>query len=65
MASDRGLGNMLLEANGNLNTTMAFGAIFVLTALGYALYAIVEVVETLVIPWHVSQRSTVDAGQPI
>ena len=65
VASDRGLGNMLLEANGNLNTTMAFGAIFVLTALGYALYAAVELIETLVIPWHVSQRSVVDAGQPI
>jgi NitT/TauT family transport system permease protein len=63
VASDRGLGNMLLEANGNLNTTMAFGAIFVLTALGYALYALVEFVETLLIPWHVSQR--LDTGQPI
>ena len=65
VASDRGLGNMLLEANGNLNTTMAFGAIFVLTALGYALYGVVELIETLVIPWHVSQRSQLDAGTTI
>ena len=65
VASDRGLGNMLLEANGNLNTTMAFGAIFVLTALGYALYAGVELIETLVIPWHVSQRGNLDAGQTL
>jgi NitT/TauT family transport system permease protein len=65
VASDRGLGNMLLEANGNLNTTMAFGAIFVLTALGFALYAFVELIERWVIPWHVSQRSVADASQPI
>lgn len=65
VASDRGLGNMLLEANGNLNTTMAFGAVFVLTALGFALYAIVELVERVSIPWHVSQRRTVDAAQPV
>jgi NitT/TauT family transport system permease protein len=64
VASDRGLGNMLLEANGNLNTTMAFGAIFVLTALGYALYACVELLERLLIPWHVSQR-VIDGTQPI
>jgi NitT/TauT family transport system permease protein len=65
VASDRGLGNMLLEANGNLDTTMAFGSIFVLTALGFALYAAVELAERLVIPWHVSQRTTFDGGQPI
>lgn len=64
VASDRGLGNMLLEANGNLNTTMAFGSIFVLTALGYALYALVELVEGIAIPWHVSQRDA-GAGQTI
>lgn len=65
VASDRGLGNMLLEANGNLNTTMAFGAIFVLTALGFALYALVELVERWLIPWHVSQRAKADAAPPI
>jgi len=65
VASDRGLGNMLLEANGNLNTTMAFGAVFVLTALGFALYAVVELAERVSIPWHVSQRTTSDAAKPV
>ena len=65
VASDRGLGNMLLEANGDLNTTMAFGSIFVLTALGYSLYAAVEAIETAVIPWHVSQRAALDGNQTI
>jgi NitT/TauT family transport system permease protein len=62
VASDRGLGYLLLEANGNLNTSMAFGSVFVLTALGFALYAAVEIAEQLLIPWHVSQRGHGDAA---
>ncbi|KPL54156.1 ABC transporter permease [Prosthecomicrobium hirschii] len=62
VASDRGLGYLLLEANGNLNTSMAFGSVFVLTALGFALYAAVELVEQILIPWHVSQRGHGDVN---
>jgi NitT/TauT family transport system permease protein len=65
VASDRGLGYLLLEANGNLNTTMAFGSVFVLTFLGFALYAAVEIAERLLIPWHVSQRGAGEAGGTI
>ncbi len=65
VASDRGLGYLLLEANGNLNTSMAFGSVFVLTALGFALYAAVEIAEQILIPWHVSQRGHGDVGNPI
>jgi NitT/TauT family transport system permease protein len=56
VASDRGLGYLLLEYNGNLDTAMCFAAIFVLTALGLALYGAVELAERFAIPWHVSQR---------
>ena len=65
VASDRGLGYLLLEANGNLNTSMAFGSVFVLTALGFSLYALVEVAERLLIPWHVSQRADGSAAAPV
>jgi len=65
VASDRGLGYLLLEANGNLNTSMAFGSVFVLTALGFALYALVEIAEQVMIPWHVSQRGDGSAATPI
>lgn len=65
VASDRGLGYLLLEANGNLNTSMAFGSVFVLTALGFALYAAVELAEQILIPWHVSQRSQNEVGGAI
>jgi len=56
VASDRGLGYLLMSYNGDLNTTMSFAAIFVLSAMGLALYAAVELVERFAIPWHVSRR---------
>ena len=56
VASDRGLGYLLMEYNGNLDTRMAFAAIFVLSAMGLTLYGAVELAERLAIPWHVSRR---------
>jgi NitT/TauT family transport system permease protein len=56
VASDKGLGYLLLNYNGNLNTSMTFAVILVLSLLGLVLYGIVEVVERWAIPWHVSQR---------
>jgi NitT/TauT family transport system permease protein len=56
VASDRGLGYLLMEYNGNLDTAMSFAAIFVLSALGLALYGIVELIEAWAVPWHVSRR---------
>ena len=56
VASDRGLGYLLMSYNGDLNTTMSFAAIFVLSAMGLALYGAVELAERLAIPWHVSRR---------
>ncbi|SME90385.1 NitT/TauT family transport system permease protein [Tistlia consotensis] len=56
VASDNGLGYLLLNYNGNLNTSMTFAVIVVLSLLGLGLYAVVELVERWMIPWHVSQR---------
>jgi NitT/TauT family transport system permease protein len=56
VASDRGLGYLLMEYNGNLDTAMSFAAIFVLSAMGLALYGAVELLEGWLIPWHVSRR---------
>jgi len=55
VASDRGLGYLLLQYNGDLNTPMVFATIIVLSLMGLAVYYAVEVVERLTIPWHVSQ----------
>jgi NitT/TauT family transport system permease protein len=65
VASDRGLGYLLLEYNGNLDTSMSFAAIFVLSALGLALYGAVELIERWTIPWHVSQRGPELGAQTI
>ena len=57
VASDRGLGYLLLDYNGNLNTSMTFAVILVLSLMGLALYYAVELVERAAIPWHVSRRA--------
>ncbi len=56
VASDRGLGYLLQQYNGNLETPMVFAIIVLLSVIGLAVYYVVELIERLVIPWHVSQR---------
>ncbi len=56
VASDRGLGYLLLQYNGNLDTPMVFAVIFLLSFIGLAVYYAVEFVERITIPWHTSQH---------
>ncbi len=56
VASDRGLGYLLLQYNGNLETPMVFAVIVLLSLIGVIVYYIVEIIERFVIPWHVSQQ---------
>ncbi len=58
VASDRGLGYLLLQYNGQLDTPMVFATIVILSLIGLVVYYAVEVVERLAIPWHVSQQAT-------
>lgn len=62
VASDRGLGYLLQQYNGQLETPMVFAIIVLLSLIGLAVYYAVEVIERLVIPWHVSQRPTEVTG---
>jgi NitT/TauT family transport system permease protein len=55
VASDKGLGYLLLQYNGNLDTPMVFAVIFLLSFIGLAVYYSVEFIERITIPWHVSQ----------
>lgn len=64
VASDRGLGYLLLQANGDLNTRLAFADIVILSTIGVLLYFVVEALERVVIPWHVSQRVPEEAEAP-
>jgi len=56
VASDKGLGYLLLQYNGDLETPMVFATIIVLSVVGLIVYYLVEMIEKLAIPWHVSQR---------
>lgn len=57
VASDIGLGFLLLQYNGDLDTAMSFAAVVILSGIGLGLYYIVEWLEHLAIPWHVSSAS--------
>ena len=62
VASDRGLGYLLQQYNGQLETPMVFAIIVLLSLIGLAIYYFVEFIERLVIPWHVAQRPTEMTG---
>lgn len=56
VGSDKGLGYMLVQASGNLNTALLFATLVVLSALAMAFFYVIEVLERITIPWHASQR---------
>ena len=60
VSSDRGLGYLLVDYTNRFDTPGVFAAILLLSVMGLTLYAVVEAVERISIPWHVSQR--IDAG---
>lgn len=57
IASDSGLGYILLSASGEMNTSLMFGVLIVLSVLAMIFFYAIEILEKLLIPWHVSQRS--------
>ena len=59
IASDSGLGYILLSASGEMNTSLLFGVLIVLSILAMLFFYAIEILEKFLIPWHVSQRSHV------
>jgi len=51
VGSTEGLGNLLLVANSQVNTPLAFAALFALAVLGLLLYGAVVLIERLMGPW--------------
>jgi NitT/TauT family transport system permease protein len=49
---------MLLQGTANLDTTLVFAVLFLLTIIGLALNTIVEVVEYIITPWQRRQIKT-------
>lgn len=56
ISSNNGLGNSLLVANGNLDSSYAMAALIMLSAMGLALFGVISLAERLAVPWHISQR---------
>ena len=62
VGANEGLGYVILQANGNVDTAMLFAALIIMSALGIVLFAIIEIAEKLLIPWHSSRRGATSAG---
>jgi NitT/TauT family transport system permease protein len=59
VGSNSGIGYVLQIANGNFDLPLMFAALFVLSMMGVILFAIVDLVEKMMIPWHQSRRADV------
>lgn len=62
VGGNRGLGYLIIIANQELDTPLAFAALLILSVGGIGLYAAVELAERLVIPWHVPADGMREAG---
>jgi len=56
VSSQRGLGYVILSAQGTFDTVRVFAAILVLAAMGVALFWLIAWLERVAIPWHSSQK---------
>ncbi len=59
VSSQRGLGYVILSAQGTFDTARVFAAIFVLALIGVALFWALAIAERVAIPWHSSQKEYV------
>lgn len=51
VGGNRGLGYLIIVANQELDTALAFAAIFLLSVIGIALYGLIELLERILMPW--------------
>jgi NitT/TauT family transport system permease protein len=56
IGADKGIGRVLLIANGELETDLLFAAIALLSVTGVVLFLAIDILERIIIRWHVSQR---------
>jgi NitT/TauT family transport system permease protein len=57
VGANEGLGYVILQANGNLDTPTLFAGLIIMSLLGVILFVVVELLEYLVLPWHASRRT--------
>jgi NitT/TauT family transport system permease protein len=56
IASRRGLGHVILTAQGQFDMPTMFVGVVILTIMGTVLFFAVDVLERVALPWHVSRR---------
>jgi NitT/TauT family transport system permease protein len=56
VGANEGLGFVILQANGNLDTPMLFAGLIVMSVIGVVLFMLLEFGDRIVLPWHVSRR---------
>lgn len=56
IASDKGLGYLLVVANGYLDTPLMFAGIIALSLLGILFFFVVEVLERIFVPWRTGEH---------
>jgi NitT/TauT family transport system permease protein len=58
VASNRGVGNMMMIASSSFNVPLVFAGLFVLAALGVSLYAVFSILERRVVGWAMRKSET-------
>jgi len=51
IATDKGLGYMILRATSELHTSVLFGVLLVVTLLGILSYAVISMLERVLLSW--------------
>ena len=59
VASNRGIGNVMMTASSNFNVPLVFAGLFVLAGLGVALYAVFSLIEGRVTGWATRENDVI------
>jgi NitT/TauT family transport system permease protein len=62
VAAQRGLGYVIMSAQGAFETGRVFAALLILSVVGTILFYLLETLERFALPWHVSRRSAQGGG---
>lgn len=57
VGAGEGLGTLLQQASGSLNAPLLFASLFCMGAIGILLFALVEIADRVIMPWHASHRT--------
>lgn len=60
VASNKGLGHLLIRAVGDMDTTLAFAAVVLFSIFGVVIWRLAEFAEAKLQPWHPSQRGNME-----